>query len=519
MAQGIRRQLLYPLWVLLVGMALMGLLLVESNLASQKLETGKRLERLESAVSKVAIPKTLLVLELMRELSGAELLLLDGAGKLILDDSGRPLATLSPEEMGFDNGQALLESFLRVTEGTNREKRFVWKSTPYRTRIFSWGPGNPGTSGSGIPAPSTENARGTVHSTRIGNPPSEGVRVLALISEQTIAMALWQAARPLLLPLLVGGMVAFTLAVGQANRIMLRIKRIETHTKRISHGDFLPMAIPPERDELRALAKSVNRMAQQLAEFTSRLREDERLKLLGQVGAGLAHQLRNATTGARLALQLHAKACQSEPEDIQVALKQLDIMERHVGGFLNLGKETVFKRESLVALEWVKKTFDLTDPIARHANTTLQWVDSASEPGTEGKAFCPGLDHWGDSAQLEHMLQNLLTNALEAAGPGGVVKVGLKTSLQEDGTGILELDILDNGPGPSPQMAEKLFAPFATGKPEGVGLGLAVARQVARSHGGDITYFREAGWTRFHVTLARDPALWTGTKPVGLDHV
>jgi hypothetical protein len=61
----------------------------------------------------------------------------------------------------------------------------------------------------------------------------EGIRVAALIPEQTVIAALWQAARPLMVPFLVGGMVAFTLAVVQGNRIMKRIKEIEIQTKRI----------------------------------------------------------------------------------------------------------------------------------------------------------------------------------------------------------------------------------------------------------------------------------------------
>ena len=510
MAQGIRAQLLYPLWVLLAGMALMGLLLVESNLSAQKLEISKRLERLEGAVSKVAIPKTLLVLQLMRDMSGADLLMLDGNGRLLLDDAGRPLVTLSTGEMGPGDGQALLQKLL-----VSGEPRLQWQDKSYRGRIIPWGPGNQyardsistGQAGGDSPLPLSTN----------GNLVPDGTRVVALIAEQTFLAALWQASRPLFLPLLVGGMLAFALAVAQANRIMARIKGIETQTKRISQGDFLPMLLPPGNDELRTLAQSVNRMAGQLSEFAKQLREDERLKLLGQVGAGLAHQLRNATTGAKLALQLHARACDRDPEDIQVALKQLEIMERHVGGFLNLGKESPLRRESLDAMHWVQKIIRLTEPMARHFRTTVEWVVKKDGPESLNMSN-RGLAHFGDSAQLEHMLQNLITNALEATGPGGVVKVELNPRGSGGDSPNLEITVLDNGPGVSPHIAEKLFTPFATGKAEGVGLGLAVARQVARAHGGDITCFREGGWTRFRVTLARDPSSQS-ESPGELDHV
>jgi nitrogen-specific signal transduction histidine kinase len=63
------------------------------------------------------------------------------------------------------------------------------------------------------------------------------------------------------------------------------------------------------------------------------------------------------------------------------------------------------------------------------------------------------------------------------------------------------VEVTDSGPGPSPDVAAKLFEPFVTGKPEGVGLGLAVARQVAEAHGGTITWRRENDRTVFRIVL------------------
>src|SRR5205085_3088441 len=102
----------------------------------------------------------------------------------------------------------------------------------------------------------------------------------------------------------------------------------------------------------------------------------------------------------------------------------------------------------------------------------------------------------GDPAQLGHLLLNVLTNAVEAAGPGGRVEV---RAGREDSRAFVE--VFDSGPGPSPEVAAKLFEPFVTGKPEGVGLGLAVARRVARAHGGDITWERRGGRTGFRIEL------------------
>jgi nitrogen-specific signal transduction histidine kinase len=75
------------------------------------------------------------------------------------------------------------------------------------------------------------------------------------------------------------------------------------------------------------------------------------------------------------------------------------------------------------------------------------------------------------------------------------------------------VEVLDSGPGPPPEVAGRLFEPFVTGKPEGVGLGLAVARQVAEGHGGAVSWRREGGRTCFRIEL---PPAEEAPAPAGL---
>jgi two-component system, NtrC family, sensor histidine kinase HydH len=105
-----------------------------------------------------------------------------------------------------------------------------------------------------------------------------------------------------------------------------------------------------------------------------------------------------------------------------------------------------------------------------------------------------------DRDQFLSMLTNLLFNALDVTPPGG--RVSLTLALAPDGG--FRIDIADNGPGIAPAVMEKLFMPFVTTKPTGTGLGLTMARRVARAHGGALTASnREQGGACFTLTLPR----------------
>lgn len=306
--------------------------------------------------------------------------------------------------------------------------------------------------------------------------------------ERQLRDAQWEAIWP---SLVLGGGVGVTsvaLAVGVALRLSLRIRELERRTRLIAEGDFSPMPLPARRDELRDLAVSVNEMAERLARFEETTRRTERLRLLGQVSGGLAHQLRNGLTGARLAVQLYLRECEA-PGDVsalEVALRQITLLETNLKRFLDLGREGGSRQQPCSLTTLASETIELLRPQCTHAGITLLW-----KPVTNANVVL------GDAGQLGQLVLNLLGNAVEAAGPGGTVEVRLTPA---SGSRIV-LEVFDSGPGPSPEVAARLFEPFVTGKPEGVGLGLAVARQIAEAHGGQVRWDREEGRTCFRVEL------------------
>ncbi|MSQ95593.1 MAG: HAMP domain-containing histidine kinase [Gemmataceae bacterium] len=310
--------------------------------------------------------------------------------------------------------------------------------------------------------------------------------------------AVWEALRPALALGIVGSLVSVVLSVVLTQMLSRRIQEMERRTRLIAEGDFSPLPLPSLNDELRDLGQSVNEMAQRLAQFQDTIRQTERLRLLGQVSGGLAHQLRNGVAGARLAVQLHTQECPSPPvplpgregrgtdESLTVALRQLSLVEMHLKKFLDLGKALDLQQQPCRLEEIISDTAQLLGPQCRHAH-----IDLRVAPPAESSVPLSG-----DAAQLGHLFLNVLSNAIEAAGPDGWVEVRWGAANR-----VAFVEVRDSGPGPGPEVAARLFEPFVTGKREGVGLGLAVARQVAEAHGGSIRWTRETGCTCFRIEL------------------
>ncbi len=291
-------------------------------------------------------------------------------------------------------------------------------------------------------------------------------------------------------PLLLGGASLPLMALvtsWTAHRISRRIGAVNRQVARIAAGDFAGLDTCPEGDEIADLIGSINAMCAQLREMSRTIQRSERTRLLAQFAAGLAHQMRNALTGARLSIQLHARRClgPSDEKSLEVALRQITVTEEQVRGLLSLGRVERQPKNACDLMVLVREIAVLVGPACEHAKVALH------VRGEEGAPTVPA-----EEAGLRAAVLNLTLNAIEAAGRGGEVRL----ELLREGEAVV-IVVSDTGPGPPAGLAESLFEPFATSKPEGVGLGLAIAREVAERHGGKLTWTREAGETRFRLEV------------------
>jgi signal transduction histidine kinase len=309
-----------------------------------------------------------------------------------------------------------------------------------------------------------------------------------------------RAWRQAFIPSLVVGAATMLAVAAVARLLARRMARTTSHLReemtRLARGDYRPVNVPAVDDEFRDLSLAVNRTAQMLAEYEEQVRRTEQMRTVSTLGASVAHQVRNAVTGCRMALDLHREECPADGdgEALEVAHRQLTLIERQLQRFLRIGKQPVGTLAQEIDLaELVDSTLPLVRPAAQHAGVELDCRISAGP-----------LTIRGDEEAIQQVVLNLLLNAIEAAHQHGIKGHGERRvciDVGKNSDDVAEMVISDSGTGPAESVAASLFEPFITDKPEGAGLGLAVAKEVVAAHGGSILWRREDNQTRFLVEL------------------
>jgi len=471
------KQLLVPL----VGLLLAGVLAnVGFGVWLAARRGGEQVRRRQRQVvsaldaSRVALSPPLL--ETLHQLTGDHFLVWDGPAASLARQANPPrFATLAAAEEAFADGPA----GPRPAEATTIEGLADLGAARIDGRSYRLG----------------------LVETRAGRPQT----VLILSPTADASRAVFDATWPVL-AVAVGTLgLLVPLGIHVAGRIAGRIGRVERLVTRIAGGDFGRTLgeTGEDADELARLVASVNAMSRALAELRQTLVAGERERLLGQLAAGFAHELRNGITGARLAIDLHRSRCSriglaDNDESLIVAARQLEVMEEEVRGLLALGKPDERKPTELPLDPLLAEVEDLVGPRAEHADVV---IDLGSAAGSVVR---------GRRESLRAAIVNLVVNAIEAARRGAIEAATgdaesprgeVQITVEAAATGGLAIAVEDSGEGPPAELQATLFEPFVSGRPEGIGIGLAVAAAVAAEHGGRVDHSRVGGRTRFAIIL------------------
>jgi signal transduction histidine kinase len=240
-----------------------------------------------------------------------------------------------------------------------------------------------------------------------------------------------------------------------------------------------------------ALARDLAHAQEERDRLTRELGERERLAGLGRVAAGVAHEVRNPLAAMKLRADLARRSPEVTPAiatDLEEIGSEIARLDRLVSDLLVLAGRRPGHREQHDLAELVAARTALLAPWAANHGVTLEATGS-------GSALI-------DPDEIARAIDNLLRNAVEASPKGSPVEVIVRA---ERG-GKVEIDVVDRGDGVPPERAAELFEPFFTTKPGGTGLGLALARAVAATYRGTLTYTHEDGVTRFRMTLPSGPS-------------
>ncbi len=316
-----------------------------------------------------------------------------------------------------------------------------------------------------------------------------------LYPEHTYTESLRQATFP---PLIVGaGALLLVMLVGLiiSSRVAQPLRQLGRQVQRIAQGDFRSMPLPSRNDEVRDLVESVNGMAQMLTKYEENVRRNEQLRTVHQLGAGIAHQMRNAATGCRMALDLHQTECTAgkDSETMEVAARQLSLMEKYLQRFLTIGRNRDRPAEDLDVTQLIESVLQLIRPAAQHVGIQLDWSPPQDAVRVRGNA-----------EDLEQVIVNLLLNAIEAASQNLQESPGqVAISVEHQDAAHVSIRISDSGVGPAAHVRDEIFEPLVTEKPDGTGLGLPVAKQIADQHGGTLSWQRDGDVTCFFLSLPR----------------
>ncbi|HPI21070.1 MAG TPA: ATP-binding protein [Candidatus Kapabacteria bacterium] len=230
--------------------------------------------------------------------------------------------------------------------------------------------------------------------------------------------------------------------------------------------------------------------------LTDKLVQADKLVLLGQLSAGVAHEIRNPLAAVNLNLQiLQRKIPEDAPESnfIKTALQGVDRIARIVEVTLNFSRPAVPDIKGLSLNSLITTTLELVSSVLKRKEITveLKLFDKLPLVAADGK-------------QMQQVFINLLTNAADAIKSKGNISVStfVEQASKQNERNTIVCSIADTGSGIPPEDLPKIFNPFFTRKPEGTGLGLPITQRILHQHGGIIDVESKVGeGTTFYIKL------------------
>ena len=361
----------------------------------------------------------------------------------------------------------------------------------------------------------------------------EGAVFLYLLApEARIREAAERATRPILIAAACGALAVAVLGYLVGHRLARPVESLASQARRLAAGEAqAPLAVRT-RDEVGELAVAFNALLESLRAAEARVVASERLAAVGQVAAGIAHEVRNPLSGIKMSAQVLRRRLR----ELEHQATPLPLREGAGGGSEPVDAPTLTppspcKGEGVKARGSAEESVDVMlaevarlEVVIDDLLTFARPIEPKLEPGNLNAVIAKvldfmarQLDHAGievrreldealpavrlDPQRVRQVVLNLVLNAAEAMPNGGTLAA--RTRATPDAA-VAELD--DTGHGIPPEAAAHVFEPFFTTKRGGSGLGLGVSRTLIEAHGGTLSFEPLEKGTRFVFTIPREAA-------------
>jgi two-component system NtrC family sensor kinase len=280
---------------------------------------------------------------------------------------------------------------------------------------------------------------------------------------------------------LVMALFSILLASLAARRLARPVTQLASNMRNYAHGVPMSGALRSWSSEVNALESEFKQMIASLekarearSQAERRLVKSARLASIGEMAAGIGHELNNPLTNILSLAKLisrSARQCPEVAEDAEAIIAETRRAAHIVKGILNFARQIEPVYEPVPVREWMEVS-------ARRLASALEQKAIDLKIEADEKLVMEA-----DRYQMEQVLLNLLQNAIHASPKGGQIRL-----VAEDSAGWLVVHVIDQGAGIDPEIEERLFEPFATSKPvgEGSGLGLSISLGIVEMHGGQL---------------------------------
>ncbi len=299
-----------------------------------------------------------------------------------------------------------------------------------------------------------------------------------------------------------GGGAGLVLGFGLARGVAQSIGRLRVQLRDAAGklGPDLPEIVLTEDGEFSGLHQQLDHLTRQIEEVVGQLQQRERevlraeqLAAVGQLAAGVGHEIRNPLTSIKMLVQAGLED-EGQPglttEDLRIIESEIRRVERSLQTFLDLARPPRPERRQVDLLAVISGVLGLVRGRAEKQRVTTR----LAAPGS-------GVTLTADPGQLQQVLVNVVLNAFDAMPTGGTLFLTVRTAGTE-----IEVEITDTGPGIPAEILPRLFQPFVSSKDTGLGLGLVICRRIVEDHGGRIGAVNlPGGGASFFVRLPYGP--------------